>query len=42
MSDLGDHEYREFVCIEAANAREDVYDLEPGSSHTLSTKITSV
>lgn len=42
MADLGDDEYREFVCIEAANAREDVYDLAPGELHTLSTTITSV
>ncbi|MFT5633933.1 MAG: glucose-6-phosphate 1-epimerase [Rubritalea sp.] len=42
MADLGDDEYREFVCIEAANARDDVYNLEPGVSHTLSTTITSV
>ncbi len=42
MADLDDDEYREFICIEAANAREDVYDIEPGASHTLSTTITSV
>jgi D-hexose-6-phosphate mutarotase len=42
MADLGNDEYREFVCIEAANARDDVYNLAPAGSHTLSTKITSV
>lgn len=42
MSDLGDDEYTSFVCIEAANARSDVYAIAPGKSHTLSTKITSV
>jgi D-hexose-6-phosphate mutarotase len=42
MVDLGDEEYRNFVCVETANARSDVYDLAPKSSHTLSTQITSV
>lgn len=42
MVDLGDQEYKEFICIEAANARQDVYQLTPRDSHTLSTKITSV
>jgi len=41
MADLGDDEYRKFVCIEAANAHADTYPLSPGSSHTLSTTITS-
>ena len=42
MADLGDDEYLNFVCIEAANAATDTYLLEPGESHTLSTTITSV
>ncbi|MGJ8656775.1 MAG: D-hexose-6-phosphate mutarotase [Akkermansiaceae bacterium] len=42
MADLGNEEYRGFVCIESANALEDVYLLTPGETHTLSTKITSV
>lgn len=40
--DLGDDEYRKFVCIEPANALADVYHLAPDASHTLTTKITSV
>ena len=42
MADLGNEEYLGFVCIEAANAFDDVYKLAPGQQHTLSTKITSV
>ena len=42
MADLGNKDYHHFVCIEAANAREDVYQLTPGETHTLSTSITSL
>jgi glucose-6-phosphate 1-epimerase len=42
MADLGDDEYRNFVCVETANARTDVYQLAPNASHTLSTQITIV
>lgn len=40
LADLPDKGYQDFVCIEAANAREDVYPLAPGESHTLATRIT--
>ena len=34
MADVGPH-WREFVCLEAANAGPDVVDLAPGATHTL-------
>ena len=40
MPDFGDEEYREMICIEAANAGSDVRELVPGVSHTLAQKIT--
>ncbi len=42
MGDLGNENYLHFVCVEAANARSDVYQLAPGDTHTLSTTITSL
>lgn len=42
LADLDDAEYQKFVCVEAANARADVYPLPPNASHTLSTQITIV
>ncbi len=42
LKDLGNDEYRNFICIEAANTRKDTYRLAPGSSHILGTTITSV
>ena len=41
LPDLADFEFNEFVCIEAANALDDVYHLQPGESHTLATTIHS-
>ena len=35
MSHLGDEEYRDFVCIEAANAAESAVTLQPGEEHIM-------
>ena len=35
MSHLGDEEYRDFVCVEAANAAESAVTLQPGEEHTM-------
>ncbi|SHK02653.1 glucose-6-phosphate 1-epimerase [Rubritalea squalenifaciens DSM 18772] len=40
MGDLGNEDYLSFVCVETANAFDDVYTLEPGAIHTLGTTIT--
>jgi len=37
MADLGNEEYQTFVCIETANALQDVYQVAPGGSHTMTT-----
>ena len=39
MSDVPDDAYKSFVCVETANAFEDVRTLEPGQSHTLTQQI---
>jgi glucose-6-phosphate 1-epimerase len=39
MSAMDDEAYKEFVCIETANAYADFKVLEPGESHTLQTTI---
>lgn len=41
MGDLKNDAYKKFVCIEAANAHEDVYEIGPNESHTLGTTISS-
>lgn len=41
MGDLGNEEYKEFVCIETANALTDVYQVAPGETHILETCIQS-
>lgn len=35
MSDLADDAYRRFVCVETANAADNVISLDPGMQHTL-------
>jgi glucose-6-phosphate 1-epimerase len=39
MSDFGDDEYMQMVCIETTNAASDARVLEPGQSHTMQVKI---
>ena len=39
MSDFGDNEYINMVCIETTNAAADTRDLAPGQSHTMQVKI---
>lgn len=41
LSDLPDSAYTDFLCIEAANARQDVYSLNKGETHTLSTTLST-
>lgn len=40
LSDLPNEAFRDFVCVEATNARHDTRILAPGASHTLASKIT--
>jgi D-hexose-6-phosphate mutarotase len=40
MADFGDDEYRGMVCIETANAADDVITVAPGSSHHLRARIS--
>lgn len=35
LADLPDNAFRDFVCIETANAGEDLVTIQPGESHTL-------
>lgn len=39
MSDAEDDDYRDFVCVETVNAQNDVFELQPGDTHTLSLTI---
>lgn len=41
MKDFGDDEYQTMVCVETANAAEDVVALAPGESHTVEADIRS-
>ena len=40
MNDLGDKDYKQFVCVETANAGEDSITLAPGSDHRLRANIS--
>ncbi len=40
LNDFSNEEYRNMVCIEAANAADDIVQLAPGKKHTLSQIIT--
>jgi len=42
MPDFGDDEYKTMVCVEAANARDGVVGIIPGSAHTLRTRISLI
>jgi glucose-6-phosphate 1-epimerase len=39
MADFGDDEYKEMVCVETANAGNDVISLAPGEAHRLRVRI---
>ncbi len=39
LADLPDEAYPEFICVEAANAREDVVTVQPGHEHLLTQRI---
>jgi glucose-6-phosphate 1-epimerase len=40
LNDLPDEDYHRFLCVETANAWQDVIQLPPGASHTLGTNIS--
>ena len=40
MNDLGDKDYKQFVCVETANAGVDLINLAPGSDHRLRANIS--
>ena len=40
LSDMGDEDYKIYVCVEAANIRGDTVTLKPGQEHTLSFTVT--
>jgi glucose-6-phosphate 1-epimerase len=42
MPDFGDEEYHTMVCVEAANAKDGTIILEPGTTHTIGTRISLV
>jgi glucose-6-phosphate 1-epimerase len=39
MADFSDDGFQNMVCIEAANTADDVYQLAPGETHTLTQTI---
>ena len=42
MPDFGDEEYHNMVCVEAANAKAGTVILDPGTTHTIGTRISLV
>jgi D-hexose-6-phosphate mutarotase len=40
LADLGDEEWREFICIEQANAARNVIQLATGHTHTFAATFT--
>lgn len=42
LGDFGDDEYRGMVCVETANAANDVVTVEPGGEHRLATTLSSM
>ncbi|WP_435299028.1 D-hexose-6-phosphate mutarotase [Timonella sp. A28] len=40
MKDLGNDEWRTFVCVESANIGDDAITIQPGASHTISATYT--
>ena len=42
MPDFGDEEYHTMVCVEAANAKAGTIILDPGTTHTIGTRISLV
>ncbi len=41
MTDFGDDEYHKMVCVETANALDDVMTLAPGQAHRMGTQISA-
>ena len=41
MSDFGNDEYSAMVCVETANAADDVVTVDPGGEHQLATVISA-
>jgi len=42
MSDLADHEWQNFLCIETANAADNAITLAPGATHQMRATISSL
>jgi glucose-6-phosphate 1-epimerase len=40
MQDLGDGQWRQFLCVEASNIMESAVTLEPGEKHTMKALLT--
>ncbi|KAK8875733.1 hypothetical protein M9Y10_005908 [Tritrichomonas musculus] len=40
LSDMGDDDYKKYVCVEASNIRGDTITLKPGQEHVLSFTVT--